>query len=117
MVDIGRSAAVGLVYQGPGTETVRLASRWVLPRPLCTGSTLTSNLTTRHHWPCFGSAGISRIRLPLFASFLTVRTIHLHHHHVVVTKEPGQTDTPRSGALNTNPYHRSKPISPANSSS
>jgi len=30
VVDIGRSAAVGLVYQGLGTEAVRLASRWVL---------------------------------------------------------------------------------------
>ena len=32
---------------------------------------------------------ISGIRLPDLASVLTVKTIHLHHHDLLIAKEPG----------------------------
>jgi len=43
------------------------------------------------------------IRHAFFATFLTVTTIHFDNHHLLVVEEPGQTDSPRSGALNTHP--------------
>ena len=45
---------------------------------------------------------VGRIRFTDTASLLAVGTIHLHHHNLVVGEEPGETDTPRSGALHTN---------------
>ena len=32
---------------------------------------------------------------------MTIRTVNLHHHNLVIMEEPGKTDTPRPGALNT----------------
>ncbi len=47
------------------------------------------------------------------ASFLTVGTIHLHHHDLLVVKESGQAGTPRSGALHPNLFHFTEPDQPA----
>ena len=46
--------------------------------------------------------GISRIRFTYPATSLTVRTIHLHHLNTSTSQEPGETNTPRTGALHPN---------------
>ncbi len=51
--------------------------------------------------------------LETVVSGLTVRTIHLHNHDLLIAKEPGQTNTPRPGALHTNLFHLAEPDQPA----